>query len=363
MIQHAYAKIMPVFSVAGEVRGELERDVLRLDVEETTSGLKTLRARFRGLPPGGAGARQRYAYLDGAILDFGKTLDVSLGPSGDARTVFKGVISGLEASFESGAESAVTVFAEDALMKLRLTRRMKSYEQLSDAGIAEAVAKEHSLKAEADADGPIYDVVQQWNQSDLAFLRERALLIQAEVWVQDDTLHFKSRARRSGTEITLVQGGQLIAATLRADLAHQRTKVMVSGYDAKERDAIEQEAGEDAVQAEVSGGRSGPAVLERALGERVSHLVRSVPLVDDEARQWAQAEMRRRARAFVTVSGVTRGTPDMVVGSRLALERVGPPFSGGGYYVTRVHHSYDRTPGHGLRTHFEAERPTVNEGA
>lgn len=361
MIQQAYAKITPVFSVAGEVRGELARDVLRVDVEEDTAGLKTLRALFRGLPPGGADAKQRYAYLDGSLLDFGKTLDLSLGPSGDARTVFKGVISGIEASFAAGTEPGVTVFAEDALMKLRLTRRMKTYEQLSDAGIAEAIAKEHSLKPGADADGPTYDVVQQWNQSDLAFLRERALRIQAEVWVQDDTLHFKSRARRSGTEIALVQGGQLIAATLRADLAHQRTKVKVSGYDAKERDAIDEEADESAVQAEVSGGRTGPAVLARALGERVSHLVRSVPLQDAEARDWAQAEMRRRARAFVTVSGVTRGTPDMVVGSRLSLERVGPSFSGGGYYVTRVHHSYDRTPGHGLRTHFEAERPTVNE--
>jgi phage protein D len=361
VIRQAYAKVTPVFSVAGEVRGELERDVLRLDVEETTAGLKTLRVRFRGLPPGGAGAKQRYAYLDGAILDFGKTFDVSLGPPGGARTVFEGVISGIEANFDAGAESGVTVFAEDALMKLRLTRRMKTYEQLSDAGIAETIAKEHSLKVEADADGPTYDVVQQWNQSDLAFLRERAQGIQAEVWLLNDTLHFKSRARRSGTEITLVQGGQLLAATLRADLAHQRTKVKVSGYDAKERDAIEEEAGEKAVLAEVTGGRTGPAVLERALGERVSHLVRSVPLADEEARGWAQAEMRRRARAFVTVSGVTRGTPDLVVGSRLTLERVGPPFSGGGYYVTRVHHNYDRTPGHGLRTHFEAERPTVNE--
>jgi phage protein D len=51
----------------------------------------------------------------------------------------------------------------------------------------------------------------------------------------------------------------------------------------------------------------------------------------------------------------------MVVGSRLAFQRVGAPFNGGGYYVTRVHHSYDR--GSGFRTRFEAERATVNEGA
>ena len=36
----------------------------------------------------------------------------------------------------------------------------------------------------------------------------------------------------------------------------------------------------------------------------------------------------------------------MVVGSRLTLERVGAPFEGDGYYVTRVRHTYDLA--HGL---------------
>ena len=40
-------------------------------------------------------------------------------------------------------------------------------------------------------DGPRYDVVQQLNQSDLAFLRERARLVQAELWCDGRTLHLK----------------------------------------------------------------------------------------------------------------------------------------------------------------------------
>ena len=51
----------------------------------------------------------------------------------------------------------------------------------------------------------------------------------------------------------------------------------------------------------------------------------------------------------------------MVVGSRLTLERVGAPFEGDGYYVTRVRHTFDLI--RGLRTRFEAERPTLNEVA
>jgi phage protein D len=70
--------------------------------------------------------------------------------------------------------------------------------------------------------------------------------------------------------------------------------------------------------------------------------------------------MLRRSRAFVRVRATTRGTPDLVVGSRVRLERVGAPFAGDGYYVTHVRHMYDLSNGH--RTHFEAERPTIGAG-
>jgi phage protein D len=63
----------------------------------------------------------------------------------------------------------------------------------------------------------------------------------------------------------------------------------------------------------------------------------------------------------VSVVGTTRGTPDLVVGSRITLRDVGAPFDGGGYYVTRLRHTVDLV--RGLRTWFEAERATVNEVA
>lgn len=349
----------PVFEVEGAVKGELARDLVRLEITETTAGLKYLSARFLAQGPQSGAAQETLLYLDGSIIDFGKKLDVSIGPGADARTVFKGLISGLEVDFREGREPEVALFAEDKLMKLRMTHRMKTYLQVTDAQIAEAIAAEHGLSSEADAEGPTYDVVQQWNMSDLAFLRERARLIQAEIWLQDETLHFKTRDKRTATEITLVQGNHIIELQARADLAHQRAKIKVSGYDATDRAAIEEEAGSDAIQAEITSGRTGVDILQQAFGERISHRVREMPVNTGEARAWARAEMLRRSRGFVTVVATTRGTPDMVVGSRLTLERVGQPFNGSGYYVTGISQTYDLTDGH--RTRFVAERATVEE--
>ena len=350
-----YVSHAPVFKVDGEVKRELGRDVLHLEIEETTEGLRTCVLRLLNDGPRPGQQEEGFLYLDGSIVDLGRALEVSIGPRDDERTVFKGLVSGLEGDFREGAPSEVVLFAEDALMKLRMTRRSKSYEQKTDAEIATEIAQANGLSADCDAPGPTYDVVQQWNQSDLAFLRERARLVQAELWVEDDTLRFKARGSRGGTRLTLVQGNGLIHAVVRADLAHQRTKVKVSGYDAQARDVIDEQAGPDAVQSEAQGGRSGPEVLQQAFGERADYRVREAPLTGDEARQWAKAEMLRRARGFLRLSGVADGRPDLTVGSILDVQRVGGAFSGDGWYVTRVCHVYDLQDAH--RTHFEAERP------
>jgi uncharacterized protein len=230
---------------------------------------------------------------------------------------------------------------------------------VTDADLARAVADEHGLQAEVDVDGPRYDVVQQLNQSDLAFLRERARLVQAEVWCTGRTLHMATRPRRRGTELTLVQGNHLLSARLCADLAHQRSEVVVTGYDAFAADVIDERAQADAIDSEITSGRTGPRIVEQALGVATTLRVREAALTGEEARAWARAEMLRRARRFVSVIGTTRGSPDMVVGSRLTLQDVGAPFDGPGYYVTRLRHTVDLV--RGLRTYFEAERATVNE--
>ncbi len=58
------------------------------------------------------------------------------------------------------------------------------------------------------------------------------------------------------------------------------------------------------------------------------------------------------------LAGRDAQAPDMVVGSRLTLQGVGAPFEGDGYTAVRVCHTYDLKSGH--RTHFEAQRATVN---
>ena len=347
----------PIFLIDGERQGSLARDLIRLEIEEDCCGMKRLAARFTAWGPISQSSDEGELYFDGNIFDFGKQIDVTLGPSTNARTVFMGVITAIEAVYFEGREPQIAIFAEDELMKFRMTHRMKTYEEMSDADIVQAIAQEHGIRADCDVDGPTHKVVQQWNISDLAFLRERARLLQAELWFEDGILYFKTRDKRQGTELTLVNGNHLLQLEARADLAHQRTEVHVSGYAMEERDLIDEVANDSVISSKMTSGRSGIAVLNNALGNFDSFRTREIPLKSDAARAWARAELLRRARQFVQVRGVTRGSPEMMVGSRLTLQRVAPPFVGSGYYVTKVIQTYDLVDGH--RTTFEAERPNL----
>lgn len=349
--------LRPEVEIDGQVDAAIARDLIRMDVCEENDGLRTLEIRLLAFGSEEGMQNEGLIYMDGEHFDFGSEVVVNTGGQGNSTNIFTGKISAIEIDYEEGQEPEVIIYAEDKLMDLRMTRRMATYEDVTDEDIASEIASQHGVSADVDASGPSYDVVQQWNMSDLAFLRERARLVQADVWCDSNTLYFKSRGSREGTQIDLIRGNHILSMQVSADLAHQRSAVRVSGYDANQREAIDEVANGDVIQAEASGGESGPDVLQRAFGERESFRVRDVPLNSEEAGEWARQEMLRRARGFVSVNAITRGNPEMNIGSRVNIQNIGAPFQGDGYYVTRVAHTYDLSQGY--RTAFSAERSAI----
>ena len=105
------AATFPVFKLDGTVSGDLARDLVRLEVDETTAGLKHLKASFIAVGPG-SGAAEQLVHLDGSDLDFGKRLEVSVGAPGEERIVFKGLVSAIELEHAEGDQPFVSVFAD-----------------------------------------------------------------------------------------------------------------------------------------------------------------------------------------------------------------------------------------------------------
>ena len=344
----------PTLKVDGKEEAALGLLLESLLVEETTLGLFRCEAHI------GNWATKRdepdFLYFDRQLIDFGKEFSVGFGPPGAQTEIFKGRITGLEAHYPETGTASLIILAEDRFQDLRMERRTRSFEDVTDADVIRRIASQHGLTPDVDVDGPTYRVITQTNQSDLAFLRERAAAADAELWVADRTLHAQARSRRKTNKVELSWKSNLLEFSVMADLAHQRTSVRVSGWDVAGKKALDEEAGVSVVNGELDGQRSGSAVLAAALAERHERVVMSVPLTQPEAKAVAEARYRARARRFVRGRGKADGTPELRVGTSLTLGGLGDFFDGK-YYVTLARHTFDQEQGY--RTSFEVERPGI----
>jgi hypothetical protein len=344
----------PEIFVDGQQQPALSESLLALAVEETVEGMCACEATFAnwGAKNGSVG----YLYNDREILDFGKTIKVGIGAGQGAGTVFEGRIMGLEGRYFRERAPEILVLAEDRLQDLRMTRRTRAFEQLSDSDLFQQVASQHGLQAQADVSGPTHRVLAQLNQSDLAFMRERARAVDAELWLEGSTLHVQARSRRQGGNVKLSYGSGLLEFSALADLSRQVSGFAVSGWDTSGKQAIQYRATDAAISGELANDQGGSSLLGQAIGQRDQQVVHSLPFTSQEAQALAEAQFRRAARRFVVGRGVAQGDARVRPGASVELKGLGRMFDGK-YYVVEVRHTFDTA--HGLRTHFTAERPGI----
>lgn len=197
--------------------------------------------------------------------------------------------------------------------------------------------------------------IQSWRRSTRAIwlFCASARAVDAELWVESETLHVQARARRRTDELELTFGHRLKEFSVMADLAQQCTSLVVGGWDVGTKTVLQHESDDSVLGAELNGDQSGSRLLRQAFGNRVEQRVHHVPLSDRETQSLADAHYRQKARRFVTGRGLADGDARLRVGTHVTLKGLGPMFEGG-YYVTEVMHCFDIQ--NGYRTHFCVEK-------
>lgn len=344
----------PTIAIEGQDNGALAAGLLGLLVHETMASLYRCEALFGNW--GNKNGQVDFLYFGRDLLEFGKAFAVKVGST----TIFDGRVTGLEANFPAGRPPEIAVLAEDRFQDLRMTRRTRTFNDVSDADVIRSIAGDHGLSAQIDVNGPTHKVLAQVNQSDLAFIRERARAVDGEVWVEGSTLHAKARASRASSTVRMTLGRELREFSALSDLAGQRSSVTVGGWDVSSKQALSVDASESAISSEVGGDDSGVSILKNALGERKEAMVHGVPIDQQEAQVRAEACFRALARRFVNGAGTAEPNGDLRVGVTTELDGLGPLFSGK-YYVSEVRHVFDGS--NGLRTEFHAERPGIGKAS
>jgi uncharacterized protein len=344
----------PTIAVDGLESPSLTGGQLRARVREDVHGLYDCELEFGNWGPAhparpASGEQPNFLLFDRRSLDFGKELRVSVA----AEPIFTGRITGLEARYPAGGAPSLVALAEDRFQDLRMTRRTRTFAGVSDRDVVASIAGDHGLTADVGIDGPPHTVLAQLNQSDLAFLRERARALDAELWIDGRTLSVQPRANRIGKPLTLNFGRELREFRVLADVATQATSVEVTGWDVAAKRAIDERADDSVLGGELGNRDSGPSVLRSAFGERRDVFAATVPQTGDEARARAGALLKRRARRFLVGTGTAETLPGLRVGATVTLGGLGPLFEGE-FYVAAVMHRFDGMTG--MRTEFTVER-------
>lgn len=347
----------PALQVDGSDSALLTDRVLALTVTETTEGMSRCEITVGNW--GGEGD-DGYVFNDRSAVDFGSRVAVRLGDGDREGTVFDGVVTGIEAHYPQDRAPEIVFLAEDRLQELRMTRRTRSFEEASDADVISDVVSAHGLSPSIEVTGPTHHHVAQANQSDLAFIRDRARLLDADLWIEGTTVHVASRGRRGTAAFTLTYNADLHEVSVLADLARQRSAIVVAGWDPAAKEAIAAEAGSSAIQSELDGDTSGIELLEQALAARTETIVHTSPSTSAAAQAGADMALRTSARRFVTASGLAEGDARLKAGARVRLAGLGAGFNGS-YALVEVEHTFDGR--RGFQTRFRAERPGLGGGS
>jgi uncharacterized protein len=303
------------------------------------------------------------------LFQEGKTTDIQIGYVDQLQKMFSGVITSISPSFPESGTSTLRIEGYTEMRRLQGSSKTRTFLDMTDKDIAEKIAGELNLTLEADsslATYPSYPYVIQYNQTDLAFLLERAHRIGFRLEVDEKKLLLKKVQDDQGSNYTLVWGhprqpinGSRRVMPLKSfnptlNTLRQVTQVIVTGQNPTTRESFEGQAG-PGDETTKNGSVSGAEAAKQAFGERIERVTNAQVASQPEAEQLARAIYNDRALNFVTGNGATIGLPNLRAGHAIELEGLGPRFSGI-YYVTQTVHAIS---GSGYQTSFAVKRNAI----
>ena len=288
-----------------------------------------------------------FELIDTGPFDLTKEIEIAAeSQDGEWIDLMKGEITALEPEFQEGMIARLVVRGYDK--SHRLYRETKSMAHLNkkDSDLAAEIAQQAGLQTDVETTSTVYRHIFQHNQSDLAFLKERAWRIGYECYVADGKLVFK-KPSTGGDSVGLTWGQDLLSFYPRMNLAEQVDEVVVRGWSVTDKKAVVGRAQQGALYPDIQESKDG-ASWARAFGAGKRVIVDHNVASQAEADALAAARLDEISGAFVQAQGEALRRPEIRAGKAVALEALGERFSGT-YLVTRARHAYTAE---GLKTVF-----------
>jgi phage protein D len=349
LTQAAVYSAIPTIQVDGQFNDRIANQLLGMEMREQEGGMSSLELRLSNFGSFQGGLADTM-FEDGKTLKLGTQLKVFAGDVNSPTEIFRGKITALEGRFPRSGPPELVALSEDSLQAARMHRRTKTWDVSTLGDIVTQIANDLGLTPQVNGLDASVGTEQQFNETDLGFLRRLLARYDADMQVVGNELHASPRSQVQRTSLQLDMNSQLREARVLADLAHQVTQVTVTGWDFQQGQAIS--ATSQSTDFGQGSGQTGKDWLTQALSKRSEQMGQFANSNQSEAQALANAEFLQRARRFVVVHGCAEGNPGLRAGTWLKLTGLGPRFSND-YYVTCAVHRWDTDKGY--ETEFTAE--------
>jgi uncharacterized protein len=292
------------------------------------------------------------AWSDESLFAVGNGVEISLGYLDSLTKVLSAEITSLEPVFTAESPPTLVVAGYGHAHRLARGRKTRSFLKMKDSAIVSQIAREAGMRADVKDTKVALPYVAQANQTDWAFLRERAARIGHEVLVRDKVLHFRPPPVGTPAKQTLNIGGDVTEFRPRLSAVGQVGEVTVRGWDVPKKTPVVGKAVTGQEYSLMGGHSTGPKTANKAFGKTATARVDLAPGTKADADMIALGALNVAALGFVRATLACGGRPDLQAGTVVGIEGAGTRFSGS-YYVTAVTHVLDAT---GYRTTLAAER-------
>ncbi len=285
--------------------------------------------------------------LDGGPFDLTKEVEIEARTGENQKvSLIKGEITALEPLFGEGMICELVVRGYDKSHRLFRETKSKAFLNKKDSDLASEIANNAGLSSDVTTTSTVYDHIYQHNQTDLAFLLQRAWRIGFECFVAEGKLCFR-KPPTDGEGVTLTWGTDLLSFNPRMSLAEQVNEVVVKGWDVEKKEAIVGQAQKGNLYPKIKESQDGAAWAGK-FGNGKLTIVDQPVVSQAEANTLATARLNELSGAFVEAEGSAFRRPDIKAGKAVKIEGLGQRLSGT-YLVTNVTHLYNPS---GLMTTF-----------
>ncbi|HEY9858250.1 MAG TPA: contractile injection system protein, VgrG/Pvc8 family [Candidatus Obscuribacterales bacterium] len=294
---------------------------------------------------------QKVVWSDAAEFEPGNTVEIKFGYGNQTKVVMVGEITGLEPEFSADQAPRLIVRGHDFSHRLMRGTKSRSFTKMRDSDIVAQVASAAKLTVKASRTSEPLEYVLQRNQTDLAFIRDRASRIGYEILVEGSVLILRPLQPKGRAVLTLNRT-DLLEFSPRLSTLGQVNEVEVRGWDArqKEHTVVGKASNSDVV---AMGKTSGISATAREFGKTAYAVIDQAVATPQAAKDIAQGRINRMALDYITGEGACQGNAALRAGRVIEIVGLGKRFSGD-YYVTATNHRY--AIGEGYRTEFSVKR-------